>query len=281
VDDRYGSDVLARDPHSARRVRSVELPIALGMVVEDAQTGYVGAVVRVEYGRMELEDRHGRTKPFPIGPGYLVDGKPVILTAPRGTAPTAVTRTSSGSVAVAGARARVARSGRIYVEGRHDAELVEQVWGDDLRIEGVVVEYLGGVDDLVGVVEQFRPGPTRLLGVLVDHLVAGSKEARLAEAVRRGPGGAHTLVVGHPFVDIWQAVKPDRLGLSEWPVIPRGIDWKRGVCQALGWPHAGPADVAAAWRRIRSRVRDWTDLDAALIGTVEELIDFVTQPGPA
>jgi hypothetical protein len=281
VDDRYGSDVLARDPHSARGARSVELPIELGMVVEEAQTGYVGAVVRVEYGRMELEDRHGRTKLFPIGPGYLVDGKPVILTAPRGAAPAAVTRTSSGSVAVAGARARVARSGRIYVEGRHDAELVEQVWGDDLRIEGVVVEYLGGVDDLVGVVEQFRPGPTRLLGVLVDHLVAGSKEARLAEAVRRGPGGAHTLVVGHPFVDIWQAVKPDRLGLSEWPVIPRGIDWKRGVCQALGWPHAGPADVAAAWRRIRSRVRDWTDLDAALIGRVEELIDFVTQPGPA
>ena len=278
MDDRYGSDVLARDPHNARRVRSTELPIELGMVVEDAQTGYVGAVVRVEYGRMELEDRRGRTKPFPIGPGYLVDGKPVILTAPRRPAPSAVTRTASGSVAVTGARARAARAGRIYVEGRHDAELVEQVWGDDLRLEGVVVEYLGGVDDLVGVVEQFRPGPTRRLGVLVDHLVPGSKEARLAEAVRRGPGGAHTLVVGHPFVDIWQAVKPARLGLAEWPVIPRGTDWKHGVCQALGWPHAGQADVAAAWRRIRGRVRDWTDLDAALIGRVEELIDFVTQP---
>jgi hypothetical protein len=277
VDDRYGSDVLARDPHGARRVRSAELPIELGMVVEDAQTGYVGAVVRVEYGRMELEDRHGRTKPFPIGPGYLVDGKPVVLTAPRRPPPSAVTRTASGSVAVTGARARAARAGRIYVEGRHDAELVEQVWGDDLRLEGVVVEYLGGVDDLVGVVEQFRPGPGRRLGVLVDHLVPGSKEARLAEAVRRGPGGAHTLVVGHPFVDIWQAVKPDRLGLSEWPAIPRGIEWKHGICQALGWPHANQTDVAAAWRRIRSRVRDWTDLDAALIGRVEELIDFVTQ----
>jgi hypothetical protein len=181
-------------------------------------------------------------------------------------------------VAVTGTRAQVARAGRICVEGRHDAELVEQVWGDDLRIEGVVVEYLGGVDDLVGVVEHFRPGPTRRLGVLVDHLVPGSKEARLAEAVRRGPAGAHTLVVGHPFVDIWQAVKPARLGLSEWPVVPRGTDWKHGICQALGWPHAGPADVAAAWRRIRSRVRDWADLDAALIGRVEELIDFVTQP---
>lgn len=276
MDDHYGSDVLARDPHSSRKVRSVELPIELGMVVEDVQTGYVGSVVRVELGRIQLEDRHGDTKPFPIGPGYLVDGKPVILTAPRRPLPTAVTRTASGSVAVTGARARVARAGRIYVEGRHDAQLVEQVWGDDLRIEGVVVEYLGGVDDLVGVVEQFRPGPSRRLGVLVDHLVSGSKEARLAEAVRRGPGGAHTLVVGHPFVDIWQAVKPARLGLSEWPVIPRGIDWKYGVCQALGWAHAEPADVAAAWRRIRSRVRDWTDLDAALIGRVEELIDFVT-----
>src|ERR1700753_1787994 len=278
VDDRYGSDVLARDPHSGRKVRSAELPIELGMVVEDAQTGYVGAVVRVEYGRMELEDRHGRTKPFPVGPGYLVEGKPVILTAPRAPPRSAPTRTSSGSVAVTGTRAQVARAGRIYVEGRHDAELVEQVWGDDLRIEGVVVEYLGGVDDLVGLVEHFRPGPTRRLGVLVDHLVPGSKEARLAEAVPRGPGGSDTLVVGHPFVDIWQAVKPARLGLAEWPVIPRGTDWKHGICQALGWPHADQADIAAAWRRIRGRVRDWTDLDAALIGRVEELIDFVTQP---
>ncbi|MDT5164147.1 MAG: hypothetical protein QOC88_1041 [Mycobacterium sp.] len=278
MDDRYGSDVLARDPHNSRRSPSTDMPIKLGMVVEDAQTGYVGAVMSVEYGRMQLEDRQGRRRSFPVGPGYLVDGKPVILTAPRQPAPTAAARTASGSVAVAGARARVARTGRIYVEGRHDAELVEQVWGDDLRIEGVVVEYLGGVDDLVGIVEQFRPGPQRRLGVLVDHLVAGSKESRLAEAVHRGPGGAHTLVVGHPFVDIWQAVKPARLGLREWPVIPRGTDWKHGICQALGWPHGDQADIAAAWRRIRGTVRDWTDLDAALIGRVEELIDFVTQP---
>ena len=278
MDDHYGPDVLARDPHSSRRVRSAELPIELGVVVEDARTGYVGAVVRVEYGRMELEDRRGRRRPFPVGAGYLVDGKPVILTPPQRPAAKAPTRTASGSVAVTGARARVARTGRIYVEGRHDAELVEQVWGDDLRVEGVVVEYLGGVDDLVGVVEEFHPGPQRRLGLLVDHLVPGSKESRLAEAVHRGPGGSDTLVVGHPFVDIWQAVKPARLGLSEWPVIPRGTDWKHGICQALGWPHADQADIAAAWRRIRGRVRDWTDLDAALIGRVEELIDFVTQP---
>jgi hypothetical protein len=273
VADRYGTDVLANNPHG--KPRSTEQSVELGMVVEDAQTGYVGAVVRIEYGRMELEDRRGRRKPFPIGPGYLLDGKLVILTAPRRAAPTAQARTASGSVAV-NAKARVALASRIYVEGRHDAELVEQVWGDDLRAEGVVVEYLGGVDDLVGIVEDFQPGPRRRLGVLVDHLVAGSKEARIADAVRRGPGGVDTLVVGHPFIDIWQAVKPGRLGIASWPVVPRGMDWKHGVCRALGWQHTQQADIARAWQRIRGRVRDWNDLEPALIGRVEELIDFVT-----
>lgn len=187
------------------------------MVVEDAETGYVGAVVRVEYGRIDLEDRYGKTRGFPLGPGYLLDGLPVILTAPRCAAAAGPRRTASGSVAVPGARARVARASRIYVEGRHDAELIAAVWGADLRIEGVVVEHLGGVDDLVEIVAKFRPGPRRRLGVLVDHLVAGSKEARIAEVVRRGPGGSDTLVVGHPYVDIWQAVKPQRVGLAAWP----------------------------------------------------------------
>ncbi len=275
VVDRYGTDVLAA---GRRKPRSTEHPVELGMVVEDAQTGYVGAVVRVEYGRIDLEDRHGHTRGFPLGPGYLFEGRPVILTAPRRSAPAAAARTASGSVAVPGSRARVARASRIYVEGRHDAELVAQVWGADLRIEGVVVEHLGGVDDLVGIVAEFQPGPGRRLGVLVDHLVAGSKEARIADAVRRGPGGPDTLVVGHPNVDIWQAVKPQRLGLTAWPDVPRQIEWKHGACKALGLPHANQADIARAWRRIRSRVRDWNDLEPALIGRVEELIDFVTQP---
>lgn len=274
--DRYGSDILSRNPHTPKLIRSTEQPAEKGLVVEDAQSGYVGAVVRIEGGRVELEDRRGTVRAFPMGPGFLVDGKPVILTVPKRAA--APVRTASGSVAVAGAKARVALASRIYVEGRHDAELVEQVWGADLRIEGVVVEYLGGVDDLAGIVEEFAPGPGRRLGVLVDHLVTGSKEARIAEAVRRGPGGEHTLVVGHPFIDIWQAVKPARLGMTAWPEIPRGTDWKKGICQALRWPYATQADTARAWQRIRAQVRDWNDLEPALIGRVEELIDFVTAP---
>jgi hypothetical protein len=279
VADRYGADVLANDPHRSRKVRSTEQPVAIGMVVEDPQSGYVGAVVAVEGGRVELEDRLGGRRVFPLGPGFLLDGRPVILTAPRpSSAQTGSQRTKSGSVKVTDARARVALASRIYVEGRHDAELVEQVWGDDLRVEGVVVEHLGGVDDLVYIVASFRPGPGRRLGVLVDHLVTGSKEARIAEAVRRGPGGEHTLVVGHPYVDIWQAVKPGRLGLPAWPDVPRNVEWKHGICAALGWPHRDQADIARAWQRIRSTVRDWTDLEPGLIGRVEELIDFVTQP---
>lgn len=272
--DRYGSDILARNPHTPKRVRSTEHPADKGLVVEDPSSGFVGAVVRIENGRVDLEDRRGRIRSFPLGPGFLVEGKPVILTVPKTVK--APVRTASGSVAVAGAKARVALASRIYVEGRHDAELVEQVWGADLRIEGVVVEYLGGVDDLSAIVAEFQPGPGRRLGVLVDHLVAGSKESRIAAAAMRA--GEHVLVVGHPYIDIWQAVKPARLGLKQWPVIPRGIEWKHGICEALGWPHATQADVAGAWQRIRGRVRDWNDLEPALIGRVEELIDFVTAP---
>jgi hypothetical protein len=181
-------------------------------------------------------------------------------------------------VAVKDARARVARGSRIFVEGRHDAELVEKVWGDDLRIEGVVVEYLAGVDDLAGHLADFRPGPGRRVGVLVDHLVAGSKESRIAADAMRGPWAGHVLVVGHPYVDVWQSVRPARLGMDAWPTIPRDVEWKKGICRHLGWPHADQADIAAAWKRILGTVRSYQDLEPALLGRVEELIDFVTAP---
>jgi Protein of unknown function (DUF3097) len=125
-----------------------------------------------------------------------------------------------------------------------------------------------------------RPGPGRRLGVLVDHLVAGSKEWREAEAVARlDDVREHVLVVGHPFVDVWEAVRPQRIGLEQWPRVPRGTPWKEGVLAALRWPHATQADVAAGWRRILGSVRSWTDLEPELLGRVEELIDFVTGDG--
>jgi hypothetical protein len=279
--DRYGSDVLATDWRRRGHRRSVDVQAEPGLVVEEVTTDWCGAIVRVDrdLATVELEDRSGKRRTFPLGPGFLLEGGPVILTAPARQAanrPSHPTRTASGSVAVPGVRARTARASRIYVEGRHDAELVEKVWGDDLRIEGVVVEYLEGIDHLSDHIRDFGPGPGRRIGVLVDHLVPGSKEARIAAGVSSGVAGRHVLVVGHPYVDIWQAVKPASLGIAAWPTVPRGTDWKHGVCQRLGWPHRTQADIARAWRQILASVRSFADIEPALLGRVEELIDFVT-----
>ena len=274
-DDRYGSDVLAGFTRRAPKVPPTIVEADRDLVVEEVATGFVGAVVGIEHRFVQLEDRHRRVRLFPLGAGFLIDGKPVALRAPRPkTGPAA--RTASGSFAVADARARVALPSRIFVEGRHDAELVERVWGDDLRVEGVVVEYLEGVDDLDAIIKNFKPGPGRKVGVLVDHLVPNSKESRIADAVARGPYGASVLVVGHPFVDIWQAVKPGRLGLAAWPKIDRSVEWKHGICAALGWPHDSQADIARAWKQILGRVDSYADLEPVLLGRVEQLIDFVT-----
>lgn len=271
----YGSDVLAGFKKQRGPSALPEVAAERDVVVEDAASGFVGAVIGIETGMINLEDRHGTVRVFPVGTSFLLDGKPVRLVAPKAKS-AGPARTASGSIAAPEQRARVALPSRIFVEGRHDAELVERVWGDDLRVEGVVVEYLEGVDDLEALVAEFRPGPGRRVGVLVDHLVANSKESRIADAVARGPHGAHVLVVGHPFIDIWQAVKPARIGISAWPVIPRGIEWKHGICEALGWPHEDQADIARAWKRILGRVGSYADLEPVLLGRVEELIDFVT-----
>ncbi|MDR2254163.1 MAG: DUF3097 domain-containing protein [Bifidobacteriaceae bacterium] len=283
--DRYGEDVLADDPLAPRLTESRTVRAELGLVVEDAETGWTGAVVNVEKAGgmlvVALEDRLGRVRSFRMGAGFLIDGEPVTLipdvTHARGAA--GRRRTASGSFAVDGARARVARASRIWVEGVHDAELIARVWNEDLALEGVVVERLDGIDHLPERVAEFAPSAHARLGVLVDHLVEGSKESKIAAAVTAACEPGSILILGHPFVDVWEAVRPARLGVAAWPAVGRGVDWKVGALRALGWPHATQADVAAAWRRILGAVRDHKDLEPALLGRVEELIDFVTADG--
>lgn len=291
----YGTNIFEFDPHrdgpGARRPRSVEVPIEYGMVLEDISSGWVGAVTRVEKSGgvhlVELEDRRGRKRSFPLGGGFWLEGKPIIALPPKAApaqkAPALTTAggralTNSGSIAAEKRVARVARQSRIWVEGRHDAELIQHVWGEDLADVGIAVQLLEGVDHLEEILEVFGPTKTVRAGVLVDHLVPGSKESRIAEAVSIRWEDA-VLVVGHPFVDIWQAVKPQRLGLQAWPDVPRGTDIKHGTLEYLGWPHANQTDIAQGWKRILATVRNYKDLEPALLGRVEELIDFVTQPG--
>ncbi len=250
-----------------------EVRATAGLLVEVASDGFVGAVVRCTDREVVLRDRRGRERRFRNLPGaFLVDDRRVVLVPPPG--PTgcsdgdAPRLTASGSVAIA-TPPRVARASRILVEGLHDAELVEHIWGDDLRAEGVVVAPLHGADDLPGVLRALAPGPQRRIGVLLDHLVDGSKESRIAAASRH----PHVLVTGHRFVDIWAAIRPEAVGIPAWPDVPRSEPWKPTVAQHLGIP-----DVGEAWRHIRGSVTSWRDLDASLIRAVEELIDFVTAP---
>ncbi len=269
---RYNEDVLTAPDR--RPVTPPPVAAEIGLVVEDSAGDFCGAVVACEKDAVTIEDRRGKRRVFPLSGTFLLEGRRVTLVRPQagqGAGPGRPARTASGSVAAPASRAKVARASRIYVEGKHDAELVEKIWGDDLRDVGVVVEFLNGIDDLPAIVAEFAPDDSRRLGVLVDHMVDGSKESRIAAQA----SSPHVLVVGHPYIDVWAAVKPSVVGIARWPDVPRGTPWKEGVLAAIGWP----PDTAAGWRRILAGVRSYADLEPAFLGRVEELIDFVTAPG--
>ncbi|MFE9320166.1 DUF3097 domain-containing protein [Nocardia sp. NPDC052278] len=270
--DMYGGDIFSG--HSRSKKRTVPTVVAeRDLVVEDAATGFCGAVVGFDRSYdgefVKLEDARGAVRLFALREAaFLIDGAPVTLLRPKAAAPKKPTRSASGSTRVEGLRAQVAKTSRIWVEGVHDAALVERVWGHDLRVEGVVVEHLEGLDNLAERLTEFAPGPGRRVGVLVDHLVTGSKETQLTTGL-----GKYVLVTGHPYIDVWQAVRPTAVGIAAWPEVPRGEDWKTGICRRLGWgtPQEG-------WRRVYNAVESFRDLESPLIGAVERLIDFVTEP---
>jgi hypothetical protein len=252
-----------------RRQRVPVLDAESELVVEDVESGFCGAVVGFDGDAVVLEDRFGRRRLFPMLPAaFRFEGRLATLRRPGGVArPRRPRRTASGSTAVEDATPRVARASRIWVEGIHDAALLERIWGDDLRVAGVVVEPLDGIDGLPEAVRDFAPGPTRRLGILVDHLVPGSRESRIVAAL----DSPYLLVTGHPYVDVWQAVKPRALGIERWPDVPPGVPWKAGVCATLG-----VSDPREMWRRVLASVDDFHDVESPLLGAVERLIDFVT-----
>ncbi len=264
------------DQPDAGREEKTKWPIQAatsGLTVRHRTTGVVGRVVRFNSQRITLRQQNGREIDFPVISGaFSVGGKTVSLVAPAPVAPEGPEFTASGSVAPTSRKARVASPSRILVEGLHDADLVEKIWGDDLRVEGVVVEPMHGADDLTEIINEFQPGPDRRLGILLDHLRQDkrTKESMLAaEAAQQ-----FVLIRGHQFVDIWQAIKPAVVGLEAWPVIERGTDWKTGVLTELGFG----GTTGELWRVFLSRVSSFRDLDPSLVGAVEELIDFVAPP---
>ena len=176
---------------------------------------------------MTLEDRHGRHRVFPLRPAaFLVDGRPATLVVPPAGRGGRRSVSASGSVKVANLTARTARASRIWVEGIHDAALVETVWGHDLRVEGVVVEPMHGMDDLAAGGRRLRPGAAPAAGD-PGRPPRGGQQGDPGGACGGGPD---VLVTGHRYVDVWQAVKPS-VGIRAWPRAA-GTDWKTGVCAA-------------------------------------------------
>ena len=241
-------------------------------MVRHRTSGCVGKIVRFSPQQVVLRDGAGREHTLPVAAGaFSVGGQTVSLVRPSSAGKTKKpTLTASGSVSPERRQAKVAAASRIVVEGLHDAELVEKIWGDDLREEGVVVEPLHGADDLAQIIAEFNPTPDRRLGVLLDHLVADSKEFRIASAAATD----NVLITGHRYVDVWEAVRPSVLGIEAWPVIPKGTDWKEGIREAFGF--AG--STGELWRTILGRVNTYRDLEPSLVGAMEELIDFVAPP---
>ncbi|MDO4910686.1 MAG: DUF3097 family protein [Corynebacterium sp.] len=249
------------------------IPAKPGLVIEVLATGYCGAVVGFEKTYdgevVYLEDYYGKRRPFKLRPGaFLYEGTRCTLSRwvqPREDGPR---RSASGSIRVNDRVAKVAAPSRIWVEGVHDAAIVEKIWGHDLRVEGVVVEYLEGLDNLPDRLAEFEPTNERRIGVLADHLIEGTKETRLTKDV-----GPYVLVTGHPYIDIWEAVKPSAVGIPAWPKIPRGKDWKTEVCKQLGW-----SDSTEGFHRVLGSIKSFRDVDRHLVGAVESLVDFVTNP---
>lgn len=262
------SEPLDLDGPRRRKPEYPTLPATPGMVVRHRTTFKVGTITAIDDNWVTLIGEDGRElKERNERGAFSYDGRTVTLIRARPTPGSpAARRTASGSVAVPDAPARMARPSRILVEGIHDAELIEKVWGDDLRIEGLVVEPMHGVDDLGTVVRAFGPRPGRRLGVLLDHHVEGTKEWHLAAGIDH----PDVLITGHPFVDVWQCIKPSVVGITRWPVIEPGTDWKTGVCARLGITD----EPASAWKRFLAAVEHYSDLEPSFVGAVEALIDW-------
>ena len=159
------------DPRHPRRLRPAAkptqyrvVPATLGLLVEDRASGFCGDVVKTMPARSPCATATAATASSSSSPAASCSR----ASRSRSCAPRVASRstrhagTASGSVAAATKqRARLAAASRIWVEGKHDAELVEHVWGDDLRELGIVVEPMHGLDDVVAMVREFQPGADR------------------------------------------------------------------------------------------------------------------------
>ena len=250
-----------------------QLPAKPDLMLVHRSTQLRGRLLKFTDQLVVIQDRSGGRHTFENHAGsFSHNGETVTLVRPgRGPAESepATRRSAAGGVVAAEQVARVAQASRLWVEGDHDARFLERVWGDELRELGIVVEPMRGIDDLVAVVAAFAPRADARLAILVDHLVPGSKETRITQQVR----DPNVLILGHPYVDIWQCVRPRSLGIDSWPKVPKGEEFKAGICKRLGW-----GSTTEGWKRVLSAVNTFADLEPELVGAVEQALDMLAPP---
>ena len=281
--NRYAKDVLAQGWQQQAKKVVPEIALERGMVLEDATTGFCGAVTRWENGLVVLEGRDDKRRSFPIGHGLLLEGKPVAVTVPprrpagcggwrdhragRRRARSPVRPSGPRWHCPAGSTSRVGTTPSWSRRSGATTCATSAWWSSS---------WTASTTSLT-IVAEFRPERGRRLGVLADHLVPGSKESRIAAGVAKGPYGAYVLVAGHPFIDIWQAVKPADWGCRRGPTCRAAptsstAPARRWVGRTATKPTSG-APGSGSWPTSTS----WSDLERGLLTPVEQLIDFVTQ----
>ncbi len=250
-----------------------QLPAVPDLMLLHRSSNLRGRLIKFTDQLVVIQDRSGGRHTFENHPGtFAHQGETVTLIRPArhaGASEPVTRRSAAGGVVATEQVARVAQASRLWVEGDHDARFIERVWGDELRELGIVVEPMRGIDDLVAAVREFAPQPDRQLAILVDHLVPGSKETRLTEKI----DDPNVLILGHPFVDIWQCVRPRSMGIDSWPEVPRSEEWKAGICKRLGW-----GSTSEGWKRVLSAVNSFADLEPELVGAVEQALDMLAPP---
>ena len=118
---------------------------------------------------------------------------------------------------------------------------------------------------------RFDPGPgAAAWGCCSTTSSPGSKEQRAAE---RLPPTRTCWSPATPSSTCGRPIDPSLAGLAAWPDVPRGGRGRR-ACRRP----AASSEPAGSGASLLRRVRTYADLDPALVGAVEQLIDFVTVP---
>ena len=276
-----GRTVGTMSPRHPRRVRAAaraaDLPPSprrIGDGRRGPRLGFCGDIVTITAEAVTLRDRQGQHRQFRYKPGgFLIDGKPVTLVraGPRSQRRPAGDQQRLGRRPPAGAAQR--RHGQPDL-GRGQATTPSwsstcgattcASWGSSSSRCTASTTWSAWS-------AEFAPSPA------APARGAGRPPRRRLEggAPRRQVRGPDVLVTGHPFVDVWAGVRPQVIGLDAWPDVPRGVEWKEGMCDALGvsltdfWPHlrnrcsdvcgsaAGTGGGGGAADRLRGTARRW------------------------